>query len=61
MAKPVREHTVKATWEPYDEHGDLTVLEVAADRRAEHQAVDPRLAGLLLRDRARPELRPECA
>ena len=24
MAKPVREHTVKATWEPYDEHGDLT-------------------------------------
>src|SRR2546426_13795 len=44
-----------------DEHGDFTVLEIAPDRRAEHQAVDPGFAGLLLRDRAGPELRPERA
>src|SRR5215510_6278384 len=44
-----------------DEHGDFTMLEVAADGRAEHQPVDPRLAGLLLRDRARPELCAERA
>ena len=43
------------------EHGDFTVLEIAAYWRAEHQAVDPGFAGLLLRDRAGPELRPERA
>src|SRR5262247_2925186 len=35
------------------------MLEVAPHRRAEHQAVDPRFAGLLLGDRARPVLRTE--
>src|SRR5437773_2884147 len=44
-----------------DEHGDFTVLEIAAHRRAEHQAVDPGFAGLLLGDCARPELRAERA
>src|SRR5262245_19939742 len=44
-----------------DEDGDFTVLEVAADGRAQHQAIDPRFAGFLLRDRARPELRAERA
>ncbi len=24
MAKPVKEHTVKPTWQPYEEHGHLT-------------------------------------
>src|SRR5690242_4464000 len=44
-----------------DEHGYFTVLEIAPDGRTEHQAVDPGFAGLLLRDRARAELRSECA
>src|SRR4030095_14228023 len=44
-----------------DEHGDFTVLEIAPHRRAEHQAVDPRLASLLLRDRAGPEFHAEGA
>src|SRR5262249_43822560 len=39
-----------------DEERHLARLEVTADRRAEHQAVDPDLAGLLLRDRAGTEL-----
>lgn len=25
MAKPVREHTVEPTWQPYEEHGRLTM------------------------------------
>jgi hypothetical protein len=24
MAKPVREHTVKPTWQPYEKHGELS-------------------------------------
>src|SRR5207244_2126153 len=44
-----------------DEQGDLAVLEIPAHRGAEHQAVHPGLAGFLLRDRARAELRTECA
>src|SRR5215467_5713810 len=43
------------------EQGHFTVLEIAPYRRAEHEAVDPGLAGLLLRDGARPELRAERA
>ena len=42
-----------------DEDGHLAVLEVAADRRAEHEPVDPDLAGLLLGDGAGAELGAE--
>jgi hypothetical protein len=44
-----------------DEHSHFTVLEIAPYRRAEHEAIDPRFAGFLLRDRARAELRAERA
>ena len=42
-----------------DEQPDLGVLEVAPHVRAEHLPVHPELAGLLLRERVRPERRAE--
>jgi hypothetical protein len=42
-----------------DEQGDLAVLEVSADGRAEHEAVDPDLAGPVLGDGARAVLGAE--
>src|ERR1700733_10606205 len=57
--RPRPRKTVRLPGVLSDKYGDLAVFEIAMDTRAEHTAIDPHLAGLLLSKRVGTELRPQ--